>query len=229
MKEKANIGKLFDGIASTYDSFNHVTSMGIDIWWRKVAVKGMKPVSAMLDVAIGTADLAMTAIRKQKAQHVTGLDLSQEMMNRGKIKAEKAGMADKIDFLYGSALEMPFAEGQFEAVTCGYGVRNFSNLDKGLEEMYRVLKPGGQLVILEFSYPSNPVMRFLYNMYFSYVMPLIGRMFSSDSSAYTYFLNSVKNFIWGDEMLEHLKAAGFSEAKFRTLTFGISTLYTATK
>ena len=118
MNEKANIGKLFDGIAKTYDKFNHVTSLGIDIWWRKKAIGQMKPVSDMLDVAIGTADVAMTAISKAKAQHVTGIDLSQEMMNIGAEKVKKAGMEGKIDFVHGSALEMPFADNQFEAVTC---------------------------------------------------------------------------------------------------------------
>lgn len=229
MNEKANIGKLFDGIAKTYDKFNHVTSLGIDIWWRKKAIGQMKPVSDMLDVAIGTADVAMTAISKAKAQHVTGIDLSQEMMNIGAEKVKKAGMEGKIDFVHGSALEMPFADNQFEAVTCAYGIRNFSELDRGLSEMYRVMKPGGQLVILEFSYPTNPVIRWCYDLYFTYIMPLLGKLISHDGSAYTYFLKSVKQFIWGDEMIAHLREAGFSEAKFRTMTFGITTLYTAGK
>lgn len=229
LSEKANIGKLFDGIAGTYDKFNHVTSMGIDIWWRKVAIGGMKPVTSMLDVAIGTADVAMMAIKKKKAQHVTGIDLSQEMMNIGAIKVERAGMKGQIDFMLGSALEMPYDDCQFEAVTCAYGIRNFSDLDKGLSEMYRVMKPGGQLVILEFSYPKNPIIRWGYNLYFSHIMPLLGKIISNDGAAYTYFLKSVKSFIWGEEMIEHLKAAGFKSANFRTMTFGITTLYTATK
>ena len=229
MNEKANIGKLFDGIAGTYDKFNHVTSMGVDIWWRKKAIGQMKPIGDMLDVAIGTADVAMTAISKQKAQHVTGIDLSQEMMNIGAVKVERAGMKDKIDFILGSALEMPFEDNRFEAVTCAYGIRNFSELDKGLKEMYRVMKPGGQLVILEFSYPTNPIIRWGYNLYFSHIMPLLGKMISHDGSAYTYFLKSVKQFIWGEEMVSHLRDAGFSEAKYKTMTCGVTTLYTATK
>lgn len=227
--EKANIGKLFDRIASTYDRFNHVTSMGIDIWWRKKAISHLRPVSSMLDVAIGTADLAMTAIRKQKAQHVTGLDLSAEMMAIGQRKVDRAGMSQQIIFQQGSALDMPYTDGQFEAVTCAYGVRNFSDLDKGLSEMFRVLTPGGQLVILEFSYPTNPVIRWCYDLYFSHIMPMLGRLISHDGSAFSYFLNSVKTFIWGDEMLSRLKAAGFAEARFHTLTFGITTIYVATK
>lgn len=229
MNEKANIGSLFDGIAKTYDKFNHVTSLGIDIWWRRKAIGQMKPVETMLDVAIGTADVAITAVSKHKAAHVTGIDLSREMMNIGAQKVKRAGMEGRIDFVHGSALEMPFADNGFEAVTCAYGIRNFSNLDQGLREMCRVLKPGGQLVILEFSYPSNPIIRWCYNLYFSNIMPLLGRLISNDGSAYTYFLHSVKQFIWGKEMLEHLRQAGFSNARFRTMTFGVTTLYLATK
>lgn len=227
--EKANIGKLFDRIAGTYDCFNHVTSLGIDIYWRRVAIREMQPVEHLLDVAIGTADVALTALRKGKAARVTGLDLSEEMMAIGRRKAERAGVGDKISFVAGSAQEMPFADNQFEALTCAYGVRNFSELDKGLSEMYRVLKPGGQLVILEFSYPSNPLIRWAYNLYFSHIMPLIGRLISKDAGAYTYFLHSVKSFIWGEEMLQHLRQAGFETAQYRTMTFGITTLYTAIK
>lgn len=227
--EKANIGKLFDRIARTYDRFNHVTSLGIDIYWRRVAIRGLRPVSRMLDVAIGTADMAIMAIRKGKAQHVTGIDLSTEMMAIGQQKAVRAGVGEKIEFVAGSAQEMPFADQSFEALTCAYGVRNFSDLDAGLCEMYRVLEPGGQLAILEFSYPSNPVIRWAYDLYFSHLMPIIGRVISKDASAYTYFLNSVKSFIWGEEMLSHLRKAGFANAQYRTMTFGITTLYTACK
>lgn len=227
--KKANIGKLFDGIASTYDRFNHVTSMGIDIWWRRVAIRGMKPVTHLLDVAVGTADVALMALRKGKSQHVTGIDLSREMMAIGKTKAERAGFKDQMEFVEGSALEMPFKDDEFEALTCAYGIRNFSDLDKGLEEMHRVLKEGGQLIILEFSYPTNPLIRWCYDFYFSHIMPAIGRMMSNDVSAYTYFMHSVKSFIWGEEMLCHLRNAGFTNATYRTMTFGITTLYTARK
>lgn len=227
--EKSNIGKLFDSIAKTYDRFNHVTSMGIDIYWRRVAIGNMKPVKRLLDVAIGTGDFALTALKKGKAEHVTGIDLSQEMMAIGKEKAQRKGYGDQIDFVFGSALEMPFSDGQFEALTCAYGIRNFSDLDKGLNEMYRVLSDGGQLVILEFSYPSNPVIRWFYNLYFSHIMPLIGRLVSKEPEAFTYFMHSVKNFIWGEEMLSHLRQAGFKNAEFRTMTFGITTLYLARK
>lgn len=234
--EKANIGRLFDRIASTYDRFNHLTSLGIDIYWRRVAIRGMQPVQHLLDVAIGTADVAIMALRHHRAERVTGIDLSPEMMAVGRRKAQRAGLAERIDFVEGSALEMPFADSSFQAVSCAYGVRNFSDLDRGLGEMYRVLQPGGQLLILEFSYPRNPLIRWAYDLYFSHLMPLIGRVVSRGHSAdgnggdaYIYFLNSVKHFIWGDEMVSHLRQAGFADARFRTLTFGITTLYTATK
>lgn len=227
--EKANIGKLFDRIAGTYDRFNHITSLGIDIYWRRVAIRGMQPVGHMLDVAIGTADVAIMALKKHKAQHVTGLDLSTEMMAIGRRKAEHEKLDKDIDFIAGSALEMPFEDNRFEALTCAYGVRNFSDLDAGLKEMHRVLRPGAQLVILEFSYPQNRLIRWAYDLYFSHLMPLIGRLISKDAGAYTYFLHSVKSFIWGEEMLDHLRRAGFANAQFQTMTFGITTLYTATK
>lgn len=227
--EKKNIGKLFDRIAATYDLFNHITSLGIDIYWRKVAIRQMQPVDTLLDVAIGTADVSLMALRQKKARYITGLDLSTEMMAIGKQKALRAGVSERINFIEGSALEMPFADDQFEALTCAYGIRNFSDLDRGLSEMHRVLKPGGQLVILEFSYPQNPIIRWAYNLYFSHIMPIIGRIISKDAGAYTYFLNSVKSFIWGEEMIAHLQKAGFANATFRTMTFGITTLYVGTK
>ncbi len=229
LSEKANIGKLFDGIAKAYDRFNHLTSLGIDIWWRNEAVRSMKPVESVLDVAIGTGDMAMSAIKKKKAAHVTGIDLSEEMMDIGQEKAVRAGIEGQISFILGSALDMPFEDCRFEAVTCAYGIRNFSDLDKGLGEMYRVLKPGGQLVILEFSYPHNPLIRWCYNLYFSHIMPRIGKLLTDNDAAFSYFYRSVRQFIWGDEMTARLRAAGFRDARFRTLTFGITTLYTASK
>lgn len=228
-KEQSHIGNLFDNIAKTYDRFNHVTSLGIDIYWRRKAISKLKPVGKLLDVAIGTGDVALMALRKKKAQYVTGIDLSQEMMNIGMQKAEREGVADKVKFIKASALEMPFGNEEFEAITCAYGIRNFSDLDQGLKEMHRVLKDNGQLVILEFSYPTNPLIRWCYDLYFSYIMPVIGKVMSKDAGAYTYFMQSVKSFIWGKEMLQHLRDAGFKDATYTTITFGITTLYIAKK
>ena len=229
MEEKKNIGHLFDGIAGTYDRLNHILSLNIDKWWRRKAINTLQPCQEVLDVAIGTADLSLEILRQQKAQHITGLDLSQEMMRIGEQKVRQKGHADRVRFDLGSAQEMPYPDNHYDAVTCAYGVRNFSRLDDGLREMARVLRPGGQLIILEFSYPTNPVVRFFYDFYFTRIMPLIGRLFSKDKAAYNYLNRSVKGFIWGTDMTDRLTQAGFRDAQFRPLTFGITTLYTATK
>lgn len=227
--EKKNIGKLFDSIAGTYDRFNHLLSLNTDRRWRRRTVKRLVRVDSLLDVATGTADLAMEIVRQDKASVVTGMDISTGMMEIGRAKVGKAGMQDRISFLEGSALEMPFADGAFPAVTCAYGVRNFSDLEKGLKEMYRVLCDGGQLMILEFSYPSNAFVRCLYDFFFSHIMPFVGKTLSRNAGAYTYFRDSVKGFIWGQEMADRIASAGFSEVTFRTMTFGITTVYYARK
>ena len=229
MDEKKDIGHLFDRIAATYDRFNHLLSLNVDKTWRRKAVKMLRPAGHLLDVAVGTADLAMEIVRQDKASSVEGIDLSVEMMKIGESKVEKAGMSGKISFKEGSVLEMPYEGSSYDAVTCAYGVRNFSDLDNGLSEMFRVLKPGGQLMILEFSYPSNKLVRAVYDFFFTHIMPAVGKAVSKDAGAYTYFRNSVKGFIWGQEMAERISAAGFSDVSFRTLSFGITTIYTAEK
>jgi ubiquinone/menaquinone biosynthesis methyltransferases len=229
MEEKKDVGHLFDRIAGTYDKFNHLLSLNIDKRWRRKAIRGLSPARDLLDVAIGTGDLSIEAMRQHKAMNITGIDLSVEMMKIGREKARKAALADAITFEEGSALEMPYSDSSFDTVTCAYGVRNFSDLDKGLTEMHRVLRAGGQLMILEFSYPGNPVIRAIYDFFFTRIMPVVGKMISKDPSAYVYFCKSVKGFIWGDEMAARIKAAGFSEVSYETLTFGITTIYRATK
>ena len=228
MDEKNQIGKLFDRIAKTYDGLNHGLSFNIDRRWRRKAVEQLRPVEKVLDVAIGTADLAIEAIRRGKAHEVTGIDLSREMMAYGQQKCNKAKI-DDIMFVYGDAQKMPFEDNAFDAVTCAFGCRNFSDLDKGLKEMWRVLKPGGQVVILEFSYPQNKFIRWIYDLYFTYIMPVVGRLVSRDKSAYTYLNRSVKNFCWGEAFTRHLHDAGFVKEHFEPLTFGISMIYTAIK
>lgn len=230
LAEKKNIGSLFDGIASIYDRFNHLSSLGLDLWWRRVAVRFMSRAGHMLDVAVGTADFSIAAVRGGKAGRITGIDLSREMLQRGRQKVDRAGLAGCIELLEASALDMPFADASFDAVTCSYGIRNFSDLDRGLAEMHRVLRPGCELVILEFSYPSNPVVRFFYDLYFSHVMPLFGRVLArGKGGSFTYFIRSVKGFIWGDRMAERLRQAGFCRVQYKTLTLGVTTLYTAWK
>lgn len=227
--EKQHIGQLFDRIAPTYDGLNHGLSLNIDRCWRKKTVAMMTSAQHVLDVAIGTADLAIAMLKVGKAQRVTGLDLSVQMMAIGEEKCAKAGLADKMEFVLGNAQQMPFEDTSFDAVTCAFGCRNFSDLDAGLKEFYRVLKPGGQVMILEFSYPTGRYIRALYDFYFSRVLPFIGRVVSKDKTAYTYLNKSVKSFCWGEAFVQHLHDAGFKEERFVTLTFGIATIYTATK
>ncbi len=229
MQDKKNIGYLFDGIAGTYDMLNHLLSLNIDKSWRRKAVAMLSPCQRLLDVAIGTADLSLEIMKQGKASEIQGLDVSKEMMRIGEEKVCKAGLEGRVRFNLGSALEMPYENGSYDAVTCAYGVRNFPDADQGLREFYRVMRPGGQLAILEFSYPTNPVIRWGYDQFFSHILPLIGRVISKDKGAYTYLNDSVKNFMWGEEMSEHIRKAGFKDVTFRTLTFGITTVYTGRK
>ena len=237
MNEKQNIGLLFDRIAGKYDFLNHLLSLNIDKWWRRKAVKCVlqdkNPEVQCLDVAIGTADLAIELARQLSQRHahfnITGIDLSAQMMRIGEEKVRKRGLQDCILFQQASALDMPFGDNAFDVVTCAYGVRNFSDLDKGLAEMQRVLKPGGQLMILEFSYPSNRFIRAMYDIYFTHVLPTIGRIVSRDKAAYTYLTKSVKSFCWGERFVQHMHDAGFADERFMPLTCGIATIYVARK
>ena len=235
MEEKQQIGSLFDRIAGTYDQLNHGLSLYIDRLWRRKTIEQMVPAGHVLDVAIGTADLTIEMLRRHKAERVTGIDLSRQMMALGRKKTERflrkgeRGKGQTVEFVYGNAQQMPFADGAFDCVTCAFGCRNFQDLDEGLREMYRVLKPGGQVVILEFSYPTNPVLRALYDIYFTRMLPKVGRMVSRDQTAYTYLNKSVKSFCWGEAFVQHMHDAGFREEEYTTLTFGISTIYTAVK
>ena len=227
--EKQHIGQLFDRIAGTYDGLNHLLSLNIDKRWRRRAIRMLKPAEQVLDVAIGTADLTIEILRQGKAQHVTGIDLSHGMMAIGEQKVAKRGYAPQVQFDYGSAQQMPYANASFDTVTCAYGVRNFANMDEGLSEMYRVLRTGGELMVLEFSYPTNPVIRWGYDLYFTHLLPFIGNLFSRDKGAYSYLNRSVKNFPYGEAFCRHLRKAGFTQIKDTPLTFGISTIYTAVK
>lgn len=229
VEEKREIGALFDRIAGTYDGLNHGLSLNIDKRWRRKTVQRMATSGHVLDVAIGTADLTIEMLRQGKAQRVTGIDLSEQMMAVGKSKVERKKSKDKVSFVFGNAQKMPFEEASFDGVTCAYGCRNFSDLDAGLKEMYRVLKPGGQVTILEFSYPKNPFIRWVYDLYFSHILPFVGRIVSRDKTAYSYLNKSVKHFCWGEAFVKHLTDAGFKDAQFTPLTFGITTIYTAHK
>lgn len=229
MEEKQHIGQLFDRIAPTYDALNHGLSLSIDKRWRRRVVRMLPKADRVLDVAIGTADLTIEMIRQGKAEQVVGLDLSKEMMAIGEQKVERMGYEKQVEFVFGNAQQMPFEDASFDGVTCAYGCRNFSDLEAGLREMYRVLKPGGQVTILEFSYPKNRLVRAVYDLYFSHILPWIGRLVSKDKTAYTYLNKSVKSFVWGEAFAQRLRDVGFVEQTFVPLTLGITTVYTAKK
>jgi demethylmenaquinone methyltransferase / 2-methoxy-6-polyprenyl-1,4-benzoquinol methylase len=229
--KKAQVSKMFGNIAPWYDFLNHFLSLGIDISWRKKAIRALrefKPKS-ILDVATGTADLALEAHRVLKPERIAGIDISQEMLEVGKIKIAKKGLSDAIELMVGDCDNLPFGSNTFDAVTVAFGVRNFENPDLGLKEMNRVLKSGGHVAILEFSSPTLFPFRQLYNFYFKYMLPLIGRITSKDPKAYSYLYESVQAFPDGREFVKRLERLGFQNATHKPLTLGICTLYLAKK
>lgn len=230
-KKSELVEEMFDNIASSYDQLNHTLSLGIDRWWRKKAIKYLRPFRPrrMMDVATGTGDFAILACRELQPDSLIGTDISEGMMNVGREKVRQAHLADKISFAREDCTSLSFADGSFDAVTVAFGIRNFEGLDKGLSEMCRVLTPGGHLVILELSTPTSFPMKQLYALYSKVVIPLIGKCISKDNSAYTYLPQSIQAFPQGEVMQEVIRKAGFSEVNFRRLTFGICTLYTAKK
>lgn len=228
--KKLQVRKMFDNIAHRYDFLNHFLSFGTDRAWRRKAIRKLKehnPIS-ILDVATGTGDFAMEAMRISP-QSVTGVDISEEMLSIAREKVAKAGLGNQISFQWADAEELPFAAESFDASTVAFGVRNFENVLKGLSEINRVLKTGGILVILEFSMPTRFPFRQVYAFYFRKLLPLIGKWVSKDHSAYTYLPDSVSAFPQGDEFTGWLLRAGFREAEFKPLTFGVVNLYMARK
>ena len=223
------IGALFDSISNRYDKFNHASSLGIDRTWRRKAIKSLPKCEAILDVATGTADLCIGAVKRGKTEKTVGIDISEGMLDVGREKVRKSGLEGSVQLILADCAKLPFADNSFDAITCGYGVRNFAELDNCLSEMYRVLKPGGQLRILEFTYPRSRFVRFFYDFYFTRIVPKIGRKLTDNDEAFAYFVKSVKNFAKGNDFLAILERNGFSETSFKSQTFGISTLYSACK
>jgi demethylmenaquinone methyltransferase/2-methoxy-6-polyprenyl-1,4-benzoquinol methylase len=228
--KKQQVEEMFNSIAPRYDFLNRFLSMGIDRGWRTKAIQSLRDIQPkyILDVATGTADLAIEALRLNPVK-VTGVDISSLMLKVGddKIKAKK--LTDKIELVKGDSENLNFHSYSFDAVTVAFGVRNFEHLQAGINEMYRVLKPGGKIAILEFSKPKSFPFKQLYNFYFNAILPTWGGLISKNKSAYTYLPESVQHFPEGTEFMEYLNHAGFKEAKSKTLTFGICSLYTAIK
>lgn len=228
--KKQQVGQMFDHIAPRYDFLNHFLSMGVDKLWRKMAVRLLKrhrPLK-ILDVATGTGDFAIEAA-KIMPQEIVGFDLSEQMLRVGEEKVKRLQLDHLIRFQKGDSENMPFAGESFDAITVAFGVRNFENPEKGLQEFIRVLKPGGVAVILEFSRPRGFPFRQLYLFYFRHILPRIGGMVSKDASAYSYLPESVMAFPDDQDFLDILKRNGFSRSRQRRLTFGIATIYEAVK
>lgn len=228
--KKEQVAAMFDNIAPKYDFLNQLLSLGIHKGWRRKAIRLLetqKP-KTILDIATGTADFAIEAMKLNPTK-VVGVDISEGMLKLGRDKINKLGLQNKIELKSGDSESLPFSDNSFDAITVGFGVRNFENLEKGVADIYRVLNPDGMLVILEFSKPIHFPVKQVYNFYFKYVTPFVGKLFSKDSSAYTYLPESVNAFPAGEEFLKILNNAGFKETKAISLTFGIASIYIARK
>lgn len=231
MAKKENIRSLFDNIAPDYDKLNHILSLNIDKGWRKKAVREIADVQQrvqVLDVACGTGDFTIEIARNvAEGSKIIGIDLSEGMMKVGREKIAASGVDALLE--YGDCEALDYPENNFDRISVGFGVRNFEHLDLGLKEMCRVLKPGGKLVILELSVPSNPIIRWCYKLYFLNILPMIGGMVSGNRGAYEYLPASVLNFPAPDKFIPMMREAGFSEVRHRALTLGICRMYVGIK
>ena len=228
--KKEQVADMFNKIAPRYDFLNHFLSFGIDILWRKKAISLLKKQAPknILDIATGTGDLAITAL-SLNPDKITGVDVSEGMLAFGREKIKKQKLENTIELISGDAENLPFADNTFDAITVAFGVRNFEHLDKGLMDMYRVLKPGGTTVILEFSNPTKFPIKQLYALYSKNILPKMGKMISKDNSAYSYLPASVKAFPCGEDFLTVFRNAGFKETQAISLTLGIASIYVGRK
>lgn len=229
--KKSQVSRMFNRIAPYYDFLNRLLSLGIDTLWRKRAIQQLKTTQPqlILDVATGTADVAIETAKKLEPQKIIGLDISPEMLQIGRQKIKKRGLDTIITLEEGDSEALPYPDQYFDAVSVAFGVRNFENLEKGLQEMRRVLKEDGQIVILEFSKPRIFPIKQLFNVYFKYLLPLIGRLTSKDPKAYSYLYESVQAFPDGQDFVNILSKTGFKSNQCTPLTLGICSLYSARK
>ena len=230
-EKAAQVEQMFDNIAPTYDMLNHRLSWDIDRGWRKKAILQLAPhqPQTILDIATGTGDFAIMAAEMLHPNKLIGADISEGMMKIGRQKVKEKGLDSTIAFEKEDCLSLSYSNDSFDAVTAAFGIRNFANLDKGLQEMCRVLKTGGHLSIVELTTPVSFPMKQFFHIYSHTVLPLYGRIISRDSSAYSYLTKTIEAFPQGEQMVDILRQAGFSKAEFRRLTFGICTMYFATK
>jgi demethylmenaquinone methyltransferase / 2-methoxy-6-polyprenyl-1,4-benzoquinol methylase len=230
LSKKAQVAKMFNNISHRYDFLNNLLSLGIDKIWRKKAIsvlKELKP-AKILDVATGTGEFALQAL-ELNPEKVIGIDISEGMLEIGRKKILAKNLGSKIELIQGDSEKIPFAQNKFDAVTVAFGVRNFEDLKRGLSEIRRVLRPGGMVVILEFSKPSKFPFKQVYSIYFRYILPRIGSIVSNDKAAYTYLPKSVEAFPDGEDFLHILHDVGFKNTQCSSLTFGISSIYIGTK
>ncbi len=225
------VERMFDGIAHSYDLLNHTLSFGIDKRWRKAAIESLRPYAPqhILDVATGTGDFAILATQLLHPKELMGVDISKGMMKVGEEKVKREQLNHVIHFQKEDCLNLSFENDQFDAVTVAYGIRNFEDLDKGLKEMLRVLKPGGRLVAIELTSPNKFPMKQTFWLYSHILMPTIGKLISRDNQAYAYLPATMEAFPQGEVMQGILEKAGFREVQFKRFCFGLSTLYTACK
>ncbi|MDH5607950.1 MAG: bifunctional demethylmenaquinone methyltransferase/2-methoxy-6-polyprenyl-1,4-benzoquinol methylase UbiE [Cyclobacteriaceae bacterium] len=228
--KKEQVAEMFNNISGKYDFLNHFLSLGIDIWWRKKAIRQLRDLkpAQILDIATGTGDLAIAALSLHP-EKVTGVDISEGMLKVGREKLKRKSLDTKIELLAGDSENLPFADNKFDAVIVAFGVRNFENLEKGLSDMYRVVRPGGRVVILEFSRPRTFPFKQLYQFYFKWILPKIGKIVSKDQAAYTYLPDSVQAFPDGEDFLRILTKIGFQQTQCKPQTFGISSIYIGIK
>ncbi len=226
--KKEQVAKMFDAISKNYDGLNRVISLGIDIKWRKkvVEIVGKNNPKQILDIATGTGDLALM-MAELNPDKIIGLDISEGMLAVGKEKIAKVNLSKKIEMVVGDSEEMPFNDDTFDAITVSFGVRNFANLDKGIQEIARVLKPSGVLVILETSNPTKFPFKQGYKLYTNLFLPVIGKLFSKDKVAYSYLSESANSFPFGTAFNNILQKNGFTHTEDKPVTFGVATIYTA--
>ncbi|WP_448635744.1 bifunctional demethylmenaquinone methyltransferase/2-methoxy-6-polyprenyl-1,4-benzoquinol methylase UbiE [Pedobacter panaciterrae] len=229
--KKEQVASMFNNISGTYDFLNHFMSLGIDIIWRKKAIRELKSIKPriMLDVATGTGDFAFEAIKILAPEKIIGVDISEGMLDVARKKIQDRNLQHVFSVQTGDSEGLHFGDDHFDAITVAFGVRNYENLEKGLADMYRVLKPGGKIVILEFSKPRKFPIKQGYNFYFKHVTPMLGKLFSKDNRAYCYLPESVAAFPDGEEFTRLMNKVGFTNTGDRRLTFGISAIYTGTK
>jgi demethylmenaquinone methyltransferase / 2-methoxy-6-polyprenyl-1,4-benzoquinol methylase len=231
LSKKQQVAEMFDKIAFRYDFLNRFLSGGIDVYWRKKAISELKEVNPLtiLDVATGTADVAIMCCKYLTPERVTGIDISEGMLELGRKKIAKQMLNNRIELLQGDSETINFSSDSFDAITVAFGVRNFEDLRRGLKEMLRVLKPGGKLVVLEFSRPTSKLFQAACNVYMKFVTPTLGRLISKNRDAYQYLNDSVKAFPEGREFVNILNETGYSGTYFKTLSLGICTIYCGRK